>query len=178
MQQIKALRNQGADQGVSKYTNKDNLLREVCNAHSKDIITGDFAMNLDLIATGGRDNVVRIWDYEKIVPLEEIKGDQSPEGANEITMVKFIQPFPLLLTSDNTGQIYVWLTKPHPQAGLCVLNWRNNYTLKANSPITAIDTYYNPQTEEFVMCIGDDMGTVRLQDISAIRKQKQVKIEP
>jgi hypothetical protein len=32
-------------------------------------------MNLDLIATGGRDNVVRIWDYEKIVPLEEIKGD-------------------------------------------------------------------------------------------------------
>ena len=52
----------------------------MANAHLKDIICGDFAMNLDLIATGGRDNVARIWDYEKIIPIDEFKGDDSEGG--------------------------------------------------------------------------------------------------
>jgi WD40 repeat protein len=56
------------------------LKRSVANAHLKDIICGDFAMNLDLIATGGRDNVARIWDYEKIIPIDEFKGDDSEGG--------------------------------------------------------------------------------------------------
>lgn len=87
-------------------------------------------------------------------------------------MVKFIKPFPLLLTSDSLGQLYIWLTKPHPKAGTCIVNWRNNYTLKSNSPVTAIDTYYDKTTEKFLLLIGDEMGTVRIQDISAIRRQK------
>ena len=59
-----------------------------------------------------------------------------------------------------------------------MINWRNNYTLKSNSPITAIDTYYDEKTGTFLMCIGDDKGTIRVQDISAIIKQDLVPIEP
>lgn len=127
--------------------------------HNKDINCGDFAMHLDLIATGGRDNKAKVWDYERINCLDEIHGDESG-GHNEITMVRFIPPFPLLLTSDSAGQVYIWLTKPHPNAGTCIVNWRNNYTLKSNSPITAIDTYYD--ADSFLLLIGDEMGTVRI----------------
>lgn len=91
-------------------------------------------------------------------------------------MVRFIPPYPLLLTSDSAGQVYIWLTKPHPDAGTCIVNWRNNYTLKSNSPITAIDTFCD--ANKFLLLIGDEMGTVRIQDISAIRTQKKIVIDP
>jgi len=51
-----------------------------------------------------------------------------------------------------------------------MVNWRNNYTLKSNSPISAIDTYYNEREDKFLLLIGDVMGTVRIQDISAIKR--------
>lgn len=47
--------------------NLENLLRGRTDAHSNNITCGDFAMHLDLIATGGRDNKARIWDYERIM---------------------------------------------------------------------------------------------------------------
>jgi hypothetical protein len=58
------------------------------------------------------------------------------------------------------------------------VNWRNNFTLKKNSPITAIDTYYNPVTGEFLLFIGDEMGSVKIQDLSAILKQRNIPIKP
>jgi WD40 repeat protein len=94
---------------VDKFYNLENLLRGRMECHNKDINCGDFAMHLDLIATGGRDNRAKVWDYERITCLEEIQGDESG-GINEITMVRFIAPFPLLLTSDSAGQVYIWLT--------------------------------------------------------------------
>jgi WD40 repeat protein len=88
-------------------------------------------MHLDYIATGGRDNKAKIWDYERMICVDEIEGDQSANNdSTEITLVHFIKPFPLLLTSDSAGQVYIFLTKPHPDAGICIVNWRNNYTLK------------------------------------------------
>ena len=51
---------------TDRVANRDNLLRGRAAAHAKDIICGDLAMHLDLIATGGRDRKVRIWDYERI----------------------------------------------------------------------------------------------------------------
>ena len=92
-----------ANERVDKFYNLENLLRGRAEAHSKDIICGDFAPHLDMIATGGRDNKAKIWDYERINCLDEIQGDEIAESSNEITMVKFIKPFPLLLTSDSAG---------------------------------------------------------------------------
>jgi len=50
----------------NRFRNMENLLRGRIDSHTKDIICADLAMHLDLIATGGRDNRVRIWDYERI----------------------------------------------------------------------------------------------------------------
>ena len=77
---------------------------------------------------------------------------------DEVSMVKFIPPFPLLITTDTSGQLYIWLTKPHKKAGTCMLSWRNTFTLNKNCPITAIDTYYSKEEDKFLMILGDEMG--------------------
>lgn len=37
------------------------------NTHRKEVISGDYAHYLGYIATGGRDNVVKVWDYERVL---------------------------------------------------------------------------------------------------------------
>ena len=87
---------------------------------------------------------------------------------SEVTLVRFIKPFPLLLTTDISGQLFLWLTKPHKEAGTCLISWRNAFTLKKNCPITAVDSYYNEEEDKFLLLIGDEMGNIRVQNIIAI----------
>lgn len=82
----------------------DHVMRGLRRAHLKDISCGDYSHNLGLIATGGRDNKVRIWEYEKMKFVDEIQANN-----NEVAIVKFLNPFPILLTADNTGWIHIWL---------------------------------------------------------------------
>ena len=77
---------------------QENVLRGKKNCHKKDIICGDYSHNLGLIATGSRDHGVRIWDYERVKFEDEILAHSS-----EVVIVKFLKPFPLLLTADNSG---------------------------------------------------------------------------
>ena len=88
------------------------VLRGKANCHSKDIIAADYSHNLGLIATGSRDHSIRIWEYEKVKMEDELKGH-----TNEIVIVRFIEPFPLLLTCDNTGELMMWLTPHHSNEG-------------------------------------------------------------
>ena len=88
------------------------VLRGKANCHSKDIIAADYSHNLGLIATGSRDHSIRIWEYEKVKMEDELKGH-----TNEIVIVRFIEPFPLLLTCDNTGELMMWLTPHHSHEG-------------------------------------------------------------
>ena len=90
-------------------TSKVSKLRGKINCHKKEIISGDYAHYLGLIATGSRDNRVSIWDYERIVNYETITTHTS-----EVQIIHFIKPFPLLLTSDSAGFIYIWCTKKDP----------------------------------------------------------------
>jgi WD40 repeat protein len=89
-----------------KMIPEDNVYRRRGNCHGKNghIISGDYAHNLQMIATGSRDYNVRIWDYEKFKPLFELRAHEE-----EVTMVKFLKPLPLLLTADSKGMLFVWL---------------------------------------------------------------------
>jgi hypothetical protein len=89
----------------------------------------------------------------------------------EIVIVKFIKPFPLLLTADNSGQLYIWLTKPHMNSKACLVNWRNMFTLQKMCPITCVDSYYDEAKGTFLLVIGDEMGYIRIQDLSSILKE-------
>ena len=110
------------------------------NCHTRDLICGDYSHNLGLIATGGRDNKVKIWDYEKMLPVNEIKAHDT-----EVSLVRFLYPLPLLLTSDISGQLYIWVVKGHEMEGTCVVSWRNQQNLKDKCPISAIDSYFNEE---------------------------------
>jgi hypothetical protein len=77
---------------------KENVLRGKKNCHKKDIICGAYCHNLGLIATGSRDNTVRVWDYEKVKLEDELIGHTS-----DVVIVKFLNPFPILLSADNSG---------------------------------------------------------------------------
>lgn len=88
---------------------KENVLRGKKNCHKKDITCGAYSHNLGLIATGSRDYTVRVWDYEKVKLEDELIGHTS-----DVVILKFLNPFPILLSADNSGQLYLWLTKPHP----------------------------------------------------------------
>ena len=92
-------------------TKKDTVRRGKENCHRKEIICGDYAHYLGLIATGSRDNQVKIWDYERINNYETITAHH-----NEIQIVQFLKPFQLLLTSDSAGHIFIWCTKKDPKS--------------------------------------------------------------
>ena len=53
-------------------TDDESALRGKVKCHKKEIISGDYAHYLGLIATGSRDNRVMIWDYERIVNYDTI----------------------------------------------------------------------------------------------------------
>lgn len=141
----------------------DKVLRGKANCHTKDIIAADYSHNLGLIATGSRNHKVRLWEYEKVKYEDELKGH-----TNEITIVRFIPPFPLLITADNTGELFLWLTIPHKFGNKLLLKWRNMFTLQKMCPITSIDSYYDEKEKKLLIIVGDEMGYVRIQDVSQL----------
>ena len=108
------------DERLEHKSPAEMVKRGKLDCHTRDLICGDYSHNLGLIATGGRDNRVKIWDYERVIICDEIKAHDT-----EVSLVKFLNPLPLLLSSDISGQLYIWLVKPHAMAGQCVVSWRN-----------------------------------------------------
>ena len=125
-------------------TMNENVLRARYECHKKDIICGDYSHNLGLIATGGRDYLVRLWDYEKLKMCDcEIRAHKD-----EVTIVKFLKPFPLLLTSDSKGVMYIWLLPGFQKRDKiqCLVKWVNKHSMEIDIPISAVDMFYDELT--------------------------------
>lgn len=147
----------------------DNVMRQKNNCHKKDIICGDYGHYLGLIASGGRDNKVRLWEYERMKFEDEIP------AYNEVSIVKFLKPFQLLLVADNTGWIHIWLIELQKQKPKCIVSWRNNHSLEKVSPISAVDSFFNASTNEYFLIMGDESGMVKIQDLSIIIRHFNLK---
>jgi len=83
----------------------------------------------------------------------------------DVTMVKFLKPFPLLLTGDMEGNLFIWMAGGNYQ---CIMNWINTPGIMQFSQITAIDVYYRENPRKFLLILGDEAGMVRIQNIEAI----------
>ena len=59
-------------------------------------------------------------------------------------ITRFIRPFPLLLTADQSGNLNLWLTQPRESKAVCLIEWRNMYTLDKKCPITSVDSLWEP----------------------------------
>jgi WD40 repeat protein len=120
----------------------EKVLRGAPNTHGKDVISADYAHYLGFIATGSRDNTVKVWDYERILVQHTITAHQD-----EVNVVKFLKPFPLLLTADQSGLLYIWLIKPKVNEPQLVLTWRNLKSIMEQPPITAVDVFYQREKD-------------------------------
>jgi len=47
--------------------------------------------------------------------------------------------------------------------------------MEIDIPISAVDVFYDAETQEFILLIGDEKGDVKIQDISVILKKYDVK---
>lgn len=51
------------------------------------------------------------------------------------------------------------------------MSWRNNHSLEKVSPISAVDSFYNPETKQYIVIMGDESGMVKIQDLSIVIDQ-------
>lgn len=91
----------------------------------------------------------------------------------EVTMVKFLNPLPLLMTGDSTGCMYIWHVKNQVNDTRQCLIRLKSLTMEESVPVTAVDSYYNENEKgeiEFILLIGDEKGCIKVWDLSYIPK--------
>lgn len=140
------------------------------DTHKKDIVCGAYGHYLGLIATGSPDQRVKIWDYERVILLDEFRHRLG------VQLVHFIKPFPLILTSDSVGTVRIFIVRPPPPCKPHKLHKRlvtklDNMSIDKEVPVTAVDTHYNKETGKLLLLQGDECGDVVVYDISIIIKR-------
>lgn len=75
-----------------------------------------------------------------------MKFEAEIEIFNEVTVVKFLKPFQLLLIADNAGEIQIWKINFENSQPTCCVSWRNNHSIEKVSPLSSLDYFYNPVT--------------------------------
>jgi WD40 repeat protein len=124
---------------LQKSTDR-KLLRTFTHTHSDDLVSADFSQLMGLIASGGRDSKIKLWSYEKGKLEVELMLNNF-----EIILVKFLEPFQLLLSSDNGGFLCLWDMKSSKKQYRCLVTWQNMFNLTTAHSVTAIDYNYNPK---------------------------------
>ncbi|KAG7388097.1 hypothetical protein PHYPSEUDO_013057 [Phytophthora pseudosyringae] len=100
------------------------LLRCITDAHESDIKCLAYCHALSLVASGSTDGAIKIWDYIYFLledtctppaPTNSDFFDASSPGvinASEVNVLEFIEPYPLLLSGHESGQVCVWSLTP------------------------------------------------------------------
>lgn len=78
------------------------------------ILCMDFSKHLNLFATGSTDSLVTVWDFE-LSKIDDIcyAKDKNTTKVYDVCSVKFLDPYPILVTSYSNGTVYVWGVKPN-----------------------------------------------------------------
>ena len=101
------------------------ILRSIKNAHNNEIVLCEFSEFLYIIVTASREGIIRIWDFER----SYLQGTLQYDEMNEIIALKILNPYPLILCSDNIGQIFLWTTKPYKHENKLLITWKNMFTI-------------------------------------------------
>mmetsp|Transcript_5933 Transcript_5933/g.11892 ORF Transcript_5933/g.11892 Transcript_5933/m.11892 type:complete len:1682 (-) Transcript_5933:15-5060(-) len=88
-----------------------SLLRCITNAHDSDITSIAHDFSLGLIATSSVDGNVKIWDFQFLTLDCDVT--ENLETESEVTVLKFVQPYPLLLSADSEGGISMIPVRPY-----------------------------------------------------------------
>ena len=108
---------------------------------------GAFSDTLMLIASAARSPQCCIWDFEKGFFEKDFILNE------DISCIKFLDPFPLLALGDLKGAVYIYVVKYHKKAGEMLLYWNNMYSIQKQAQVTTINSDFNKG--ELTMVIGD-----------------------
>jgi WD40 repeat protein len=91
-------------------------LRKMKHSHEKDIVACAYSWQLSCIATGSSDGTLNVWDFQMLQLEGRCIGHQA-----DITSLAFLSPYPMLASSDITGQILIWAIRPCFKKCVCVM---------------------------------------------------------
>jgi WD40 repeat protein/Ca2+-binding EF-hand superfamily protein len=128
------------------------LLRCITDAHETDIKCLAYCHALSLVASGGTDGAIKIWDYIYFL-LEDTCNPPAPtsgvsftasstaHGAltshSEVNVLDFIEPYPLLLSGHESGQVCVWSLTPSKPTSLLLCF--HPFHMTPVRPVTPVD---------------------------------------
>lgn len=90
---------------------RSSLLRSITDAHDSDITSIAHDNSLGLIATGSVDGSLKIWDFQFLTLDCDVT--ENLETISEVTVLTFVQPYPLVLSADSDGGISMIPVRPY-----------------------------------------------------------------
>ncbi|KAF0713071.1 hypothetical protein AaE_011870 [Aphanomyces astaci] len=76
------------------------------DAHESDIKCLAYSHSLSLVATGSNDGHIKIWDFVYFL-LE-----QQHHTTSEVNCLVFVEPFPVLVSGHENGDVHVYTVRP------------------------------------------------------------------
>lgn len=142
-------------------------LRTVKGGHKigdrcNQIFALDFSLHLSLFATGSTDGLITVWDFE-LSKIDDIcYVEKTNDKVMDVYCLKFLEPFPILVSTYSDGSIYFWGVKP-------------NFIHRSKSFLRAKNTCWNSAKDDYsailsMLFIYDDM-----EDIVFKKRVKQEK---
>jgi WD40 repeat protein len=89
--------------------NGSKMLRRVSNGHIEDITILEYDHHLSLIATGCINGEITLYDFE----LSKVEGVLKGH-TGDITVLKFLSPNPLLISTSMDKSMCIWAVRPCP----------------------------------------------------------------
>ena len=116
------------DEGNSEETEQ---LRTIKGGHTlsgkvNEITVLAFSKTLNLFATGSAENLIVIWDFE-MSKLDDVLSLRIRGEKSSVKCLKFLDPYPILVSSYTDGTIYFWGVRQCKDRGMVILRARNYY---------------------------------------------------
>ena len=114
------------DEGNSEETEQ---LRTIKGGHTlagkaNEITVLAFSKTLNLFATGSFENLICVWDFE-MSKLDDVFSLRMRGEKNSVKCLKFLDPYPILVSSYTDGTLYFWGVRQNKDRGQCILRARN-----------------------------------------------------
>lgn len=148
-------------------TNK--VWRKLTNVHDGDITCVAFSRHLGLIATGSTDCVIAITEYERLRGVSSLIGHRS-----DITCLSFVEPLPLLVSSDLGGNVALWavpapgVAQQHRYVNHILIRFLNMHSLDGLASVNCFDALYIAEGKKLHVYTGDEEGEVRGWDLTTL----------
>lgn len=92
--------------------------------HIKEMLSIDFDHTTHTVATAGAtDGMLRIWDYDSSKCAAEI--NVCDPATSQIVHLKMLHPFPIIVTSDSSGNIILWGSRRTKWMGMRIAAFLN-----------------------------------------------------